>query len=94
VLSDILLALDRDDRDLAALILLDLTAAFDTVDHDILLQRLQGSFGIKDVTLQWYQSAAGRSQYVRRGDARSAKSWRRVGSICWLGRVASHTNFC
>ena len=56
MLSDILLALDRGDRDLAALILLDLTAAFDTVDDDILLQRLQRSFGIKDVALQWCQS--------------------------------------
>jgi len=36
VLSDILLAVDRGD--LAALMLLDLTAAFDTVDHDVLLQ--------------------------------------------------------
>jgi len=35
VLSDILLAVDRGD--LAALILLDLTAVSDTVDHDILL---------------------------------------------------------
>ena len=34
VLSDILLAVDRGD--FAALVLLDLSAAFDTVDHDIL----------------------------------------------------------
>ena len=38
VLSDIHLAVDRGD--LAALVLLDLSAAFDTVDHDILLKRL------------------------------------------------------
>ena len=44
VLSDILEAIDRGD--VAVLALLDLSAAFDTVDHDILLRRLQQTYGI------------------------------------------------
>jgi hypothetical protein len=55
VLSDILQAVDRGD--VASLILLDLSAAFDTVDHDILqLQRLRVGFGIIGAAHQWFKS--------------------------------------
>jgi hypothetical protein len=71
VLSDILLAVDRGD--FAALTLLDLTAAFDTVDHGILLQRLRITFGIDDVALKWFRSyLLGRTQRVCRGVTRSS----------------------
>ncbi len=71
VLSDILQSVDRGD--VAVLILLDLSAAFDTVDHDILLQRLQCSFGVDDSALSWLQSYLfGRTQYVLRGSLKSS----------------------
>jgi len=70
VLSDILNAVDRGD--VAALIFLDVSAAFDTVDHSILLQRLQSTFGIHDTVHQWFRSyLSGRRQCVRRGYIKS-----------------------
>ena len=66
VLSDILQTVDRGD--LAALVLLDLSEAFHTVDHSILSQRLQLIFGINDVAHQWFQSyLCSQKQHVRRG---------------------------
>ena len=54
VSSDILTALDQGD--LALLSLLDLTSAFDTVDHDILSRRLETSFGLQSKVLEWFSS--------------------------------------
>ena len=49
VLAGILLALDNGD--LALLTLLDLSAAFNSVDHTTLLERLRVSYGLNDVVL-------------------------------------------
>jgi hypothetical protein len=71
VLADILMALDKGD--LAMLTLLDLSAAFDTVDHGTLLRRLEVSFGLRDHVLHWFASYLdGRKQSVRCGGSSSA----------------------
>jgi len=63
VIGDILLSLDSDN--LALLSLLDLSAAFDTVDHDTLLRRLQTSYGF-DGVIKWFASyLSGQTQHVR-----------------------------
>jgi len=74
VLSDILEAVDSSY--VAALVLLDLSAAFDTVDHAILCRRLQVSYGLGGPVLEWFQSYLyGRSQHVRRGTRESFRTW-------------------
>ena len=55
VFDDILTNLDKPNH--AVMIsLLDLSAAFDTVDHTILIKRLEMTFGIKDSALKWFES--------------------------------------
>ena len=54
VFSDI--TTDIDSGQLALLSILDLSAVFDTVDHDILIQRLTTSFRIQEIPLCWLQS--------------------------------------
>ena len=54
VLGDILLALDSCD--LAMLTLLDLSAAFDSVEQDTLPRRLQTSYGLNWVVIKWLAS--------------------------------------
>ena len=64
VQNDILCSLDKNSC--VILLLLDLSAAFDTVDHQILLARLSCRFGIKGKALTWFKSyLCERSQFVR-----------------------------
>ena len=63
VLNDIYSAVDQHHA--VALILLDLSAAFDTVDHETLLLRLSHRFGIHGKCLAWFKSyLSNRSQTV------------------------------
>jgi len=63
IFNDLLLAADQGQ--VSALCLLDLTSAFDTVDHAVLLTRLQRSFGVECVYLAWFTSyLSGRSYCV------------------------------
>ena len=54
VQNSILQAIDQQRA--VFLILLDLSAAFDTLDHNIMLSRFQKQFGITGTALQWFQS--------------------------------------
>lgn len=54
VTNDILCCLNSGDG--VILVLLDLSAAFDTIDHSILLNRLERVCGIQGVAVSWFSS--------------------------------------
>ena len=55
---------------LAMAVLLDLTAAFDTVDHDLMMLKLERQFGLRGVVLDWFRSyLCGRTYRVFHGGA-------------------------
>ena len=57
------------NRNCAVMVGLDLSAAFDTINHRILLDRLHSDFGIDGLALSWLRSyLSNRSQYVKLGD--------------------------
>jgi len=45
-----------EDGKVVPLVLLNLSAAFDTVDHDILLEVLHNRFLINDIPFSWFHS--------------------------------------
>ena len=62
ILNDILWAMER--QDITALIAIDLSVAFDTVDHNILIEVLHRRFGVTETALEWFASYL-RPQFCR-----------------------------
>ena len=78
VLSDIFSATDKGEVSL--LDFLDVSAAFDTVDHSILLDRLSISYGISGSAFDWMQSfIVGCTQSVHYGGSVSRRAQLRSG---------------
>ena len=72
VLNDILMKIDQGQ--VVMLVLLDLSAAFDTIDHKILLKRLEKCYGVRETALSWFKSyLSHRTQSVVIGDEFSSK---------------------
>ena len=70
VMNDLLLTVD--DRKDAVLVLLDLSAAFDTIDHDVLTQWLTFKYGVCETALNWFDSyIRGRKQVIRIAETKS-----------------------
>ena len=89
VKTDIIQALDN--QEVACLILLDLSAVFDTIDHDILLNRLKSRFAVTGVVLRWLMSyLKDRSQAVEIGvplSGGSRSKYTKIGSGIPQGSV-------
>ena len=70
VTNDIMLSLDKGEN--VFLVLSDLSAAFDTVNHTLLLARIQKSFGIRGTVLRWFNSyLSQRTQFVNINETNS-----------------------
>ena len=61
--NDIMMSIDQHKA--VVLVLLDLSAAFDTIDHGVLFSRLKVMFGLSGNVLDWFKSYLGqRTQRV------------------------------
>ena len=73
--------LNTDAGKISVLVLLDLSAAFDTVDHAILLQRLEDRMGISGSALNWFKSyLKDRKDFVEIGNCVSDQ----MAMTCWV----------
>lgn len=73
VMNDIIRAIDNGE--VAAMVLLDLSAAFDTVDHKTLMDVMQQRFAISNIPLMWFSSyLTNRTQSVSVNGIQSAQN--------------------
>ena len=64
--------MNMDNKGVTLLVLLDLSAAFDTIEHSILLNILKQDFGVAGAALNWFDSfLSGRKQRILVGDKTS-----------------------
>ena len=78
--NDINIALDSHKE--VILVLLDLTSAFDMIDHVILLDRLHANFGLSGTVFQWFASyLVNRTQSVMIGDSQSTVCHLKCGKL-------------
>ena len=54
IVNDLLLS--HDNGNISIVTFFDLSAAFDTIDHNILLRCIEHAFGIHSTALQWFSS--------------------------------------
>ena len=74
------LSVEMDNRIYSICIFLDLSKAFDTIDHNILLKKLE-IYGITGTALKWFSSYLScRTQFVSIGDAISKPSYIKCGA--------------
>jgi hypothetical protein len=69
-----------DQGQINGVIFLDLKKAFDTIDHQILLSKLQ-AYGIRDHTFKWFQSYLDRCKYMIIGSRQRLKNLDHVPKI-------------
>ena len=81
VQNDILCAIDNNES--VILLLLDLSAAFDTVDHSILLSRLHDRFGVNGTAAAWFESylSHARSLFGSIGNLRTTTKFTTTTSV-------------
>jgi len=77
--NDMVTTVDRGE--VGALVLLDMSAAFDTIDHGIMLDVLRRRFDVRDAALDWFASYfVDRTQVVVTGTKSSSVSQLRIGT--------------
>ncbi len=84
---------NSDSGKISVLVLLDLSAAFDTVDHNILLETLKNWVGLSGLVLKWFRSyLEGRGYYVSIGEHKS--KWTSMTCGFPQGSILAPLLFC
>ena len=78
IVNDVLIQMDKKSK--VVLVLLDLSAAFDTISHSKLIQRLQHDYGVTGKVLKWIESYLNdRTAKVKIGPNQSAATTMKIG---------------